>query len=393
MTRRCCCKCFVFTDDFDRTDSTDVGSDWNEVVGDWEILDNELHEEAGLSTGTANAKIFGMQPVSAHAEGKMYVRVDLENAVVGDKYYVYVCCSTSSSVGTGVTVEFWMLATDRWQVSIIGAGAGGTGISGGPIGGVPISGDSFGSFGNEESTVIQSGDAADGVFVCADERIDTVTAGLINTVDEKAWVDDYDPGVGRYYAIGHDNADHGGTFDNFEVAELTSTAEECLTCVCACLDMGLKRTLLATITDTELVSGAGTGNSILPCDGQEFDLEFVFGGTYDEWHGTWINPLSSPVPFAIDMLLTCSGNGWNFPDHPGYNIVLAFADAIGSPLSLGPQCQLIGDSAGCSDVRPIALESSCDPMSLVYGWFYYELDIGPGQDISRYKITITNKPE
>ena len=43
---KCCCpeavSCLIASDDFDRTDSTSLGSDWVEKTGDWEIVSNEL---------------------------------------------------------------------------------------------------------------------------------------------------------------------------------------------------------------------------------------------------------------------------------------------------------------------------------------------------------------
>lgn len=41
----CCCKgggCDIFSDDFDRADDTDLGDDWDEVSGSWEIASNQL---------------------------------------------------------------------------------------------------------------------------------------------------------------------------------------------------------------------------------------------------------------------------------------------------------------------------------------------------------------
>ena len=41
--RRCCCGCRVWVnDEFDRADSTKLGEDWEEVVGDWEIQTGHL---------------------------------------------------------------------------------------------------------------------------------------------------------------------------------------------------------------------------------------------------------------------------------------------------------------------------------------------------------------
>jgi hypothetical protein len=40
--RRCCCDCYEFRDDFDGGDSTDLGANWGECSGDWEIASDHL---------------------------------------------------------------------------------------------------------------------------------------------------------------------------------------------------------------------------------------------------------------------------------------------------------------------------------------------------------------
>lgn len=42
VTKRCCCGCNVEDDDFNRPDSTALGSKWNEIGGDWRIESNTL---------------------------------------------------------------------------------------------------------------------------------------------------------------------------------------------------------------------------------------------------------------------------------------------------------------------------------------------------------------
>jgi hypothetical protein len=43
LTNPCCCvDCWIYRDLFDRADDTDLGADWDEVNGTWEIKDNEL---------------------------------------------------------------------------------------------------------------------------------------------------------------------------------------------------------------------------------------------------------------------------------------------------------------------------------------------------------------
>jgi hypothetical protein len=48
--RRCCCICWTIADDFDRDDSTDIGAEWDECDGDWEISGNCLQaNEKGIA--------------------------------------------------------------------------------------------------------------------------------------------------------------------------------------------------------------------------------------------------------------------------------------------------------------------------------------------------------
>lgn len=46
----CCCSCEVFSDNFNRANSTDIGASWTEVAGDWSIASNTL------SIATTSAK-------------------------------------------------------------------------------------------------------------------------------------------------------------------------------------------------------------------------------------------------------------------------------------------------------------------------------------------------
>ena len=42
MHKDCCCGCEVFVDEFNRSNDTDIGPDWDEVSGDWSIASNNL---------------------------------------------------------------------------------------------------------------------------------------------------------------------------------------------------------------------------------------------------------------------------------------------------------------------------------------------------------------
>lgn len=352
----CCCPgdCFVFEDDFGGSDSTIIGSDWNEVSGDWEILSGQLHEKIG-GGGTSGARVFGTQGIPSASGGQMYIRVKIYDAEIGDVFSIFTCCETSSSVGTGIEVTFELTDTQEWTITI--------------------------DPGGEDVSVVQTTASDDPeVYVCADHRVQQVTAGLIITTDEKAWADDLDPGEGTYYALGHGNVDNGAIFDDFYVIELSSGSMECTNCVCQCLNRGIKKQLTGEIIEVE---SWANGNDLEPCEGQTFTLTYDFDGVDGEaWYGRWTNSSNPPGAFYVDFILKCNG-GWNNDlNWPGKNITLTFS------VVTAYVCQTIND-ATCTAVVPIAEESSCDPLSLVYGWFYAQFDVMPPVDISRYKIRIT----
>jgi hypothetical protein len=79
--RRCCCAgCPVFSDDFDRDDSDDLGSDWDERSGFWSISDSELVE-----SGTTGALVVDLK----NSTREMHVEA-LLNVNVGDKHRIIV---------------------------------------------------------------------------------------------------------------------------------------------------------------------------------------------------------------------------------------------------------------------------------------------------------------
>ncbi len=83
MSRRRCCGCKIFEDEFNRDDSTDLGLSWTEVAGDWGILDNELH------VGSADAKVLLVyEPPGNPQEYIIYVTMRADDT--GDQLWVTV---------------------------------------------------------------------------------------------------------------------------------------------------------------------------------------------------------------------------------------------------------------------------------------------------------------
>jgi len=81
--RRCCCVgCWYASDDFNRSDSTDIGPKWEEVEGDWEI-ESGLLKENGTEDAIAR---FIPTPNTV----SMIARVTTVDEVAGNKYRLIV---------------------------------------------------------------------------------------------------------------------------------------------------------------------------------------------------------------------------------------------------------------------------------------------------------------
>lgn len=76
-----CCSCVVFSDDFNRSDSSSIGTDWTEKIGNWEIVSNTLRCAASIASNSwayvAPAEISSYQQ---HA-----VECDLRSSSSGDE--------------------------------------------------------------------------------------------------------------------------------------------------------------------------------------------------------------------------------------------------------------------------------------------------------------------
>ena len=85
----CCCdlpeQCATLLDEFERTPSTNLGPNWNEISGDWEIVEVEVDgEDEGMlqENGTANAIAIITVPAETIEQT---VKVNIHGMNVGDK--------------------------------------------------------------------------------------------------------------------------------------------------------------------------------------------------------------------------------------------------------------------------------------------------------------------
>lgn len=334
--RRCCCDCWVFTDTFNRDNSTALGTSWNEstgdAAGDWEILSNELHEKAG-GNGTADAVLLCTVPEPDRSAGEMFITIGAKGAAEGDVFRIYPCCTDSETLGP-VYVEFTVLADDEWQIDICDSG------------------------GVTETTTMQGVEVDDKIIleVCADHEHAMVLARVSSdNADPPAWDDNLDPGDGCYVAIGHDNATNGATFDNFSFGELRRGVIICHDCWCECQRTPVKRTLTLTFFDcTDRFSCWNTDT---------ITLEWDWDAGNPKWYGEGTGDLA-----GITATLICDDQGKDFelyltptlcfvqqPMHPDLDVStceqlqLLYGPYIGSYLNCAACGYTVGTPMDCYD--------------------------------------------
>lgn len=318
----CCCKdCWSWDDNFDRADSTNVGSGWDEAggVGDWEIDDRNLYE-----SGTATSRILSTQPVPADSEGEMVIsvviRTDLAAFTTGDEFTIYGAWKDS---GNYIKAVFTKLAASlTWNVEIFDVTT-------------PI----------VDSDMISSDLDGDLIhaYLCVDSD-GSVKAGMTST-SEPPWGDTSDQD-GRYHGLGHDNTVTGGRFDNYAIEEVRRNGKICQYCWCPCLDVAPDQSLIATFTDATDRSACLGGGTI--------DLDWVYHAGTPSWDGVGVGTDMD----SFSLVLRCIYSGSQEASHPGQN----FSLAVNGGGSSGSCCR-----TGCF-LSPLST-STCDPLNLIFGPF------------------------
>ena len=100
-TSPCCCGCVIFADDFNRADDTDLGADWTEGSGDWEIVSNRLRAKGGTDDQVCTAD-------ATNGTSPVYLSVKVIARAWGDQLRlftnggtVYVEIAPLETTGTG----------------------------------------------------------------------------------------------------------------------------------------------------------------------------------------------------------------------------------------------------------------------------------------------------
>lgn len=325
--RRCCCGCFTFTDEFTRVDSTDVGENWNEVVGDWGIESDRLVEKYGTSDGTADALIICKVPVPERSKGEMHItiKVPASDLTVSRTYWLYPACIDDHTIGPIAVSYYWNSATSKWTTSIMQTS-------------------DWTSLDSYEVSV--TGTPSEFTLVaCADHELGLVKAYVTNTINPLAAWALADPGEGRYAGIGHDHSDDLNHFDDFTLAELRTSTEVCVSCFCMCEDTATRPTMTATIVD------ATDRASCL--NGLSWDMDFFQGPQAVTWRGSLVVNEGEVTEETLNYELTCPGNG------SAESFTLRWLEPW--------NCATAAGTEPANALRTANAESTCVPLYLLFG--------------------------
>lgn len=303
---------------------SDVGSNWNEVVGEWGIEGFTLTEKYNTLIGTADAIIICTAQQPLYSAGEQYLSIDVLDPQTGDKYYLYPCCPSIST--TSLVVEFECTnAPAYWTVRV----------------------------GSVSKNFVVTTDAFGAVRIgaCVDGTHGMVRAEVLYGPQEYLWAESVSPGTGRYSGLGHDNTGHQNVFDNYAVGELRQEdGTICNECFCRCLDNALPKKLSLYVVDA-------TGR--YDCfAGYTCDLDWEWNAGESRWKGefTVVNGSKSQT---MKWCLKCEfSENANDPANPGKNLSLFLCEQTGC-------CTEWPD--GCLTVWEPNTGSTCQPLDLVFG--------------------------
>jgi Pyruvate/2-oxoacid:ferredoxin oxidoreductase delta subunit len=304
---------------------SDVGSDWYELTGEWGIAGFALVEKYGYNEGTADAVIICTRQQPADHAGEQILSVDVFSPQTGDKYYLYACVGSSTSVATATIIEFECTsAPSQWTVRAGSETQTYTSVTPNILGYVRIG-------------------------ACVDANAGMIKASISYTPEPQLWDDNATTTSGRYSAIGHDNTGHQNQFDNYFVMELRTGDDDviCDSCFCYCLEKAIPKTLTLRVTEAL---------DRYDCFGG-YECELEWDPLDENWKGefTVVNGSKSQT---MQWCLDCESFGQNDPAKPGQNLKLSLCIGTGCCTEWPDQCLTVWE--------PLA-GSTCNPLELIYG--------------------------
>lgn len=326
----CCCPqgCWFFFDDFGdgtaRNNTTDLGDNWNEEVGDWGISGWTLVENYGTGGGTADAVLITTQAEPASSAGEQYMQLHIYDAQTGDVYRLYPACPDTETTGPLTATFTCTTAPNQWHISI---GA------------------------EEKDFVVTPDNGWVTLLCCVDHSVGMAKAWMTRaTPASPVWDDNCAPGDGRYSGCGHDNSTGlvGVIADDYFVGELrTAAGVICYDCLCRCRDYAPGKELTLTCYDA-------TGRYAC-IGGESCTLTFNEDPVKLYWEGNFTVTGPNGVAVQVRFILQCGSE--DFTEHEGYNFSLS-VDFDGDCCVLNP--------ARCAGSRATDA-SSCSAFHLVFG--------------------------
>lgn len=221
----CCCGCPEYADDFGRADSTDLGDDWTEVSGDWEIKSYQLYEP-----GTSGAIALYDKTVRTNY---MAANITIMNEALGGVYRLYIAWADSSN-HIRATYTRWAHddatnPNDDWATLSLHSVIGGTATL----------------LDTLDFQLVEPEQATRGFTACMDYSI--VLASIDDNSLCHVFADPVEITDGKQAAVGHGNSSEV-YFDNWSLVESTSEQyDDCPPCWnCGCNGRLPPRRLLAT---------------------------------------------------------------------------------------------------------------------------------------------------
>lgn len=338
----CCVDCPVLEDDFDRSDSTNLGSDWVEDTGDSEIISGELSMPNGAIVRTSSG--------TGESDPYMKVTVTCQDVRVGDKFRVLVNWNTTTD--DYYYGELQCLAasgTDNMKL-IVGDSTTGE-----------LDSETF-SFGVGNDMALVVCRTLEGIYVGSESSFT-----LWDCVTDNS---------GRHAGLMNNSASNTVEFEDFQFLRGFDGSARCFECGCECDGHCLEDTLLMTISAT------GFCESCL--DGEEIDLpKQTTPADPITWDGSkaGVYELFCSSTATARFQFKCEGN-------KKFRLVNVNSHPLGSNWQT--------DGSGNVYAEPSSIQ--CDPFQVVFplnvdnAWGASKSPPCGGPCDCEWTATITNKP-
>jgi len=310
--RRCCCVtgCPITSDDFNRADSTTIGAQWTEHVGDWFIVSNKLTiSEVGLIRNHA---------LSPYPGNNQVVSAKLYNMGTGTKHRIIVQCDIS---GTDYYYAEWEYVDASTMNFTLGSSSGGVLKT---LVGTPIIEGTIATASMTDGGILCMSDISSRITVCTETKL------------------------GEYTGLAAGSSP-GATFDDYAFTAHYADNSNCPSCDCGCDGYCLEDNLLATFEEL---------NECPNLDGLEIELTntgpIKFGS---DWYQGLVELCPGGVGGSelIELHLACTGTNSGMND---LKLIVEQGSFITTP-------------GGLNFAFPDPSVSTCNPLALRYGPFSY----------------------